>query len=141
MKIIMDAMGGDNAPDAVVLGALQAAEEYGVEFLLVGRGADLLDSMKRQGWDTLPAGVEVFNADDVVDMHDDPASVVKRRPGSSLVVGMRMLAEGGGDALISAGKYRRAADCGHFAGQANSGRPAGCLCAGASHRAGDGGAH
>ena len=63
MKIILDAMGGDNAPDAVVRGALEAAKEFGVQIVLVGRGADILASMKAQGWDTLPDGVELANAD------------------------------------------------------------------------------
>lgn len=103
MKIILDAMGGDNAPDAVVRGALEAAKEFGVQIVLVGRGADILASMKAQGWDTLPDGVEIANAEDVVDMHCDPAAVVKQHPNSSLVLGARMLAQGGGDAFISAG--------------------------------------
>ena len=103
MKIILDAMGGDNAPHAVVRGALEAAKEFGVQIVLVGRGADILASMKAQGWDTLPDGVELANAEDVVDMHCDPAAVVKQHPNSSLVLGARMLAQGGGDALISAG--------------------------------------
>ena len=103
MKIILDAMGGDNAPDAVVRGALEAAKEFGVQIVLVGRGADILASMKAQGWDTLPDGVELANAEDVVDMHSDPAAVVKQHPNSSLVLGARMLAQGGGDAFISAG--------------------------------------
>ena len=103
MKIILDAMGGDNAPDAVVRGALEAAKEFGVQIVLVGRGADILASMKAQGWDTLPDGVELANAEDVVDMHCDPAAVVKQHPNSSLVLGARMLAQGGGDAFISAG--------------------------------------
>ena len=92
MKIILDAMGGDNAPDAVVRGALEAAKEFGVQIVLVGRGADILASMKAQGWDTLPDGVELANAEDVVDMHCDPAAVVKQHPNSSLVLGARMLA-------------------------------------------------
>ena len=103
MKIILDAMGGDNAPDAMVRGALEAAKEFGVQIVLVGRGADILASMKAQGWDTLPDGVELANAEDVVDMHCDPAAVVKQHPNSSLVLGARMLAQGGGDAFISAG--------------------------------------
>ena len=103
MKIILDAMGGDNAPDAVVRGALEAAKEFGVQIVLVGRGADILASMKAQGWDTLPDGVELANAEDVVDMHCDPAAVVKQHPNSSLVLGARMLAQGGGDAFISVG--------------------------------------
>ncbi len=103
MKIIIDAMGGDHAPDQIVLGALEAARDYGVEITLVGRGAQILDAMKHNGWDTLPAGVDVANADDVVDMHDDPMQVFRNRKGSSLVQGLKMLADGAGDAFISAG--------------------------------------
>lgn len=103
MKIIIDAMGGDHAPEQIVLGALQAAKEFGVEIVLVGRGEEVLACMKAQGWDTLPAGVEVANAEDVVDMHVDPAEVVRRHRGSSMVMGLKMLADGGGDAFISAG--------------------------------------
>ena len=103
MKIIIDAMGGDNAPDQIVLGALQAAKEYAVEIILVGRGEEILDSMKKHGWDTLPAGVEIANADDIVDMHADPAEVVRQHKGSSMVLGLKMLSDGEGDAFISAG--------------------------------------
>lgn len=103
MKIIIDAMGGDHAPEQIVLGALQAAEEFGVRIVLVGKGEELLACMKRQGWDTLPAGVEVANAEDIVDMHADPAEVVKQHRGSSMVLGLKMLADGEGDAFISAG--------------------------------------
>lgn len=107
------------APDAVVRGALEAAKEFGVQIVLVGRGADILASMKAQGWDTLPDGVELANAEDVVDMHCDPAAVVKQHPNSSLVLGARMLAQGGGDAFISAGNTGRAAHGGHAARQAH----------------------
>lgn len=103
MKIIIDAMGGDHAPEQIVLGALQSAKEFGVEIILVGRGEDILASMKRHGWDTLPSGVEIANAEDIVDMHADPAEVVRQHKGSSMVLGLKMLADGAGDAFISAG--------------------------------------
>ncbi len=103
MKIIIDAMGGDNAPQAPVLGAFQAAKDFGVQVTLVGRGEDILQVMKSNGINDLPQGVEIANADDVVDMHDDPASVIHKRKNSSMVVGLKMLADGQGDAFISAG--------------------------------------
>ena len=103
MKIILDTMGGDHAPEAPVLGALEAAKTYGSQILLVGRGDEILDVMKRHGIDTLPDGVEITHADDVVDMHDDPANVIRKKPNSSMVVGLKMLAEGKGDAFVSAG--------------------------------------
>ena len=103
MRILIDAMGGDHAPDAIVQGAIDAAKEFDVQIVLVGRGEAILKSLSSLGMDTLPKGVEVANADDVVDMHDDPATVVRKRKDSSMVVGLRMLAEGQGDAMISAG--------------------------------------
>jgi len=103
MKIILDAMGGDNAPEAVVLGALEAAKDFSTEIILVGRGEDILAAMKKNGISDLPAGVAIANAEDVVDMHDDPAAVLHKRKNSSMVVGLKMLAEGQGDAFISAG--------------------------------------
>ena len=103
MKIILDVMGGDNAPEAPVLGALQAAKDFGAQIILVGRGEEILGVMQKNGIDTLPDGVEIANADDVVDMHDDPAAVVHKRKNSSMVVGLKALADGQGDAFVSAG--------------------------------------
>ena len=103
MKIILDAMGGDNAPLAPALGAVEAAKLYGSNIILVGREQDIMDALKAKGIENLPAGVEIAQADDVVDMHDDPANVIRKKPGSSMVVGLKMLAEGKGDAFISAG--------------------------------------
>ncbi len=103
MKIILDAMGGDLAPEAPVLGAIDAAKAFGVEIVLVGRGEDILEVMSKHGIADLPDGVEIANADDVVDMHDDPASVIHKRKNSSMVIGLKMLAEGKGDAFVSAG--------------------------------------
>lgn len=103
MKIILDAMGGDLAPEAPVQGAIEAAKAYGVEIVLVGRGEEILEVLKKQGIENLPAGMEIANADDVVDMHDDPASVIHKRKNSSMVVGLKMLADGKGDAFVSSG--------------------------------------
>ena len=103
MKIILDAMGGDYAPEAPVLGAVDAAKAYGTQITLVGRGEEILEVLKKNGIDNLPQGMEICNADDVVDMHDDPANVVRKRKNSSMVVGLRMLSEGQGDAFVSAG--------------------------------------
>ena len=103
MKIILDAMGGDHAPEAPVLGALQAAKDFGAQITLVGRGEAILEVMRNNGIQDLPEGVEITNAEDVVDMHDDPMAVIRKRKDSSMVVGLRMLAEGQGDAFVSAG--------------------------------------
>ena len=103
MKIILDAMGGDNAPEAPVLGAIEAVKTWGSQITLVGRGEEILAVMKKHGIETLPDGMEIAHADDVVDMHDDPANVVRKRKNSSMIVGLKMLSEGQGDAFVSAG--------------------------------------
>ena len=103
MRIIIDAMGGDNAPKAIVAGAIDAAREFGVDMILVGHGESILRCLNEIGLDNLPKGIEVANADDVVTMEDDPASVMREHRGSSMVLGLKMLAEGRGDAFISAG--------------------------------------
>ena len=103
MKIILDAMGGDLAPEAPVMGAIDAAKAYGAEIVLVGRGEEILEVLKKNGIENLPAGIEIAHADDVVDMHDDPGKVIHQRKNSSMVVGLKMLSEGKGDAFVSAG--------------------------------------
>ena len=103
MKIILDAMGGDLAPEAPVLGAIEAAKAYNAQITLVGRGEEILEVMRKHGIQDLPAGLEIAHADDVVDMHDDPGKVINKRKNSSMVVGLKMLSDGQGDAFVSAG--------------------------------------
>ena len=103
MRIILDAMGGDNAPQAPVIGALQAAKDFGAQIILVGKGDEILSVMRSQGYNDLPEGIEIAHADEVVDMHDDPANVIRKKKNSSMVIGLKMLADGMGDAFVSAG--------------------------------------
>ena len=103
MKIVLDAMGGDHAPLAPVMGAVDAAKDFGAQITLVGRGEEILKVLKENGISTLPAGITIADAEEVVDMHDDPASVCRKKKNSSMVVGLRMLSEDQGDAFISAG--------------------------------------
>ena len=103
MRIIVDAMGGDNAPLAPVQGALQAIKEYGVEVVLVGRGEDILAALKKEGVDELPQGLSITHADQVVEMCDNPATAFKEKKDSSLTVGLNLLKNGEGDAFVSAG--------------------------------------
>ena len=103
MRIILDAMGGDNAPQAPVIGALQAAKDFGAQITLVGRGEEILSVLRSQGYHDLPEGMEIAHADEVVDMHDDPATVVRKRKNSSMMIGLKMLSDGLGDAFVSAG--------------------------------------
>lgn len=103
MKIIVDAMGGDNAPQATVQGALDAHRLHGVDIILVGRMAEVLRAVEACGEKTLPAGVEIRDAAEVVEISDDPAIAFKVKKDSSLTVGLNLLKAGEGDAFVSAG--------------------------------------
>ena len=103
MKIIVDAMGGDNAPQAPVMGAIQANREYGVDIILVGKGEEILKVLAGNGISDLPAGVAVTHASEVVEVCDDPATAFRKKKDSSLTVGLNLLKEGEGDAFVSAG--------------------------------------
>ena len=103
MKIIVDAMGGDNAPASNVKGALDAVRELGVEVILVGRGEDILGVLKAEGVSDLPHGLEIAHASEVVEMCDNPATAFREKKDSSLTVGLNLLKNGDGDAFVSAG--------------------------------------
>jgi len=96
-------MGGDNAPMAPVLGALQAVRDFDAQVTLVGRGEEILGVLRENGVTDLPGGLEIANAEEVVDMHDDPANVIRKKKNSSMVIGLKLVADGEGDAFVSAG--------------------------------------
>ncbi len=102
MRILVDAMGGDNAPKAPVLGAVEVARDHKGMITLVGREEEIRRVFQEEQLE-MPANMTIVHADDVVDMHDDPAAIVHKRKGSSMVVGLKLLAEGQGDAFVSAG--------------------------------------
>ena len=103
MNIILDAMGGDNAPLAPVMGAVDAAKDFGARIILIGRQEQILATLKENGIDNLPDGISIVHTEEIVDMHDDPANVVRKKKDSSMIAGLRLLSEGEGDAFISAG--------------------------------------
>ena len=103
MKIIVDAMGGDLAPEETVGGALKAAAEQKLDIMLVGRGEDILKVLERRGISDVPRGIEIVDASEVIEMDDDPAMAVRIKKDSSMTVGLTQLRDGNGDALVSAG--------------------------------------
>ncbi|MDY3014959.1 MAG: phosphate acyltransferase PlsX [Evtepia sp.] len=103
MKIIVDAMGGDHAPMAPVEGALKAVQELGVEVILTGRAEEVLRCIEQLGHKTLPKGVEIAHASEVIEMEDNPARAFKEKKDSSMTVGLNLLKEGNGEAFVSAG--------------------------------------
>jgi glycerol-3-phosphate acyltransferase PlsX len=102
MKIAVDAMGGDNAPQALVSGAVQAAKEYGVGIILVGIEQVIRRELDRHPQaKTLP--LEIRHASEVVDMLDSPATVYRRKKDSSIRVANELVKSGEAVAVISAG--------------------------------------
>lgn len=102
MRIILDAMGGDNAPGAIVKGAVAASKETDAEIVLVGREAEVRQCLADCGGEGL-ANITVVHADEVVTMEDDPTRACQRKKDSSMAVALRMLKNGEGDAVVSAG--------------------------------------
>lgn len=102
MKIIVDAMGGDHAPQALVQGAVDAQKEFGVDITLVGREAEIRACLTECSAADDPQ-ISIVNADEVIDMHDDPTTAVRRKKNSSMAVALNLLRDGAGDAMISAG--------------------------------------
>ena len=103
MKIIVDAMGGDNAPLEIVKGALQAQKRFGAAIVFTGDEAAILDAVRACGLTDLPDGAAVIPATETVEMCDDPATVFRRKKDTSMGVGLTLLKNGGGDAMVSAG--------------------------------------
>lgn len=101
MKIIIDAMGGDNAPLAPMQGAEMAVKELGVEVIAVGYKEKIDAVVKVNNIDM--TGITVVHASEVIGMEDSASEAIRRKKDSSLVVALRMLAEGQGDAVVSAG--------------------------------------
>jgi len=102
MKIAVDAMGGDNAPHAIVAGAVQAAKEYGAGIILVGIEQVVQAELKKHPHaSSLP--IEIRNASEVVDMLDSPVTVYRRKKDSSIRIANELVKSGEAVAVISAG--------------------------------------
>ena len=99
--IIVDAFGGDNAPLEVLKGCERAVSELGVEIILTGNK----DTIKKCGADNGISlkGMKIEHTTDVFDIHDEPKEIIRSGSSTSMAVGLRLLAEGKGDAFVSAG--------------------------------------
>lgn len=103
MRIALDAMGGDNAPAAIVDGAVEAAMEADGRFdlILVGRQDELERCISENGYST--GNIEIVHAPDVISMSESPATAIRRKREASIVVATRLHKEGRADAVVSAG--------------------------------------
>ncbi len=103
MRIIVDAFGGDNAPEQILLGCAQARQELGVDILLTGDKARLEACAKELNLQQELTAMEILPCGQTLTMEDEPTSVIREKSDSSMAVGLRALAEGKGDAFASAG--------------------------------------
>ena len=106
MKILLDAMGGDNAPDANIKGAVNAINQIKAELILIGK-EDVIKSKLKEFYDKtaeeISPRLKIVNTTETIEMEDTPTLAIKHKKDSSMVVGFRMLKDGQGDVFISAG--------------------------------------
>ncbi len=101
MKIIVDAMGGDNAPDAIVKGCLLARDEYNVNIVLSGKEDIIKKCIESETKDY--KNIEILNAEDVITNDDKPVMAIRRKKESSLVKALYAVKNNEADAIVSAG--------------------------------------
>ncbi len=106
MKIILDAMGGDNAPDANIKGAVNAINKIKAEVILVGKEETIRNKVKQfygKKVEEISKRLKIKNATETIEMDETPTVAIKHKKDSSMVVGFKMLKENEGDVFISAG--------------------------------------
>ena len=106
MKILLDAMGGDNAPDANIKGAVKAINQIKAEVVLIGKEDVIRKKIKDfygKELEEISDRLKIQNATETIEMEDKPTTAIKHKKDSSMVVGFKMLKEDEGDVFISAG--------------------------------------
>ncbi len=106
MRILLDAMGGDNAPDANIKGAVKAINDIKAEVILIGKKEIIEEKIKQlygKKIEEISDRLKIKNATEIIEMEDSPTGAIKHKKDSSMVVGFKMLKEGEGDVFISAG--------------------------------------
>jgi len=107
LKILLDAMGGDNAPDATIKGAIRAVNEVEAEIVLIGKEEVINQRVKelygKGKISDINSRLSIRNATETIEMEDIPTQAIKHKKDSSMVVGFNMLKEGEGDVFVSAG--------------------------------------
>lgn len=98
MRIAVDAMGGDYAPEEIIKGALQAREQLGITIALVGRPEAMQPFLPEN-----MAGIEIVPAEDDIGMDEEPVSSLKRKPKASIRVAMEHVRSGQSSAVVAAG--------------------------------------
>ena len=107
MIILLDAMGGDNAPDANIKGAVKAINQIEAKVVLIGKEEVIKSRIKelygKDNINDISPRLSIKNATETIEMEDIPTQAIKHKKDSSMVVGFNMLKQGEGDVFISAG--------------------------------------
>lgn len=103
MKIIVDAFGGDNAPEEILKGCAEAVQELGIDIVLSGNRDRIIKAAQACDIIQTIRNMEILDCDDVLSMEDEPGDILKEKRESSMAVGLKALAEGKGNAFASAG--------------------------------------
>lgn len=101
MKILIDGMGGDNAPDVIVKGAIMATEFTQEELCIIGIESEIRELIKKYGY--MGNQISIVNATQNIENDESPVKAIRRKKDSSIVIGLNMLNDGDGDVFISAG--------------------------------------
>jgi len=101
VRVALDAMGGDNAPGEIVLGAVQAAREYGIGVYLVGREETIQAELAKH--DTKGLDLPILHTDEVIEMDEHPANAVRRKRNASMVLALQLVRDGEAVGAVSAG--------------------------------------
>lgn len=101
MRIAIDAMGGDNAPKAIIEGALQAIQEYGIEVFLIGKKDEINKYVEDK---FISSGhLKIIDASEIIFNDDSPVTAIRQKKDSSMVIGLKLVKEGQCDGFVSAG--------------------------------------
>lgn len=101
MKIALDAMGGDFAPEMTIAGALEAVAEHDLDVILVGDKQRISEILRDKRYP--PERISLFHASEVVAMHESPSTAIRKKRDSSVRRAVELVKSGGADAAVSAG--------------------------------------
>lgn len=101
MKIAVDAMGGDYAPEEIIKGAVMGAKEHGTEIILVGPTEKIEKELAK--YDRSGVNIEIVNTSEYLIEDEHPAYALRQKRNASILVATKLVKEGKADAVIGAG--------------------------------------
>ena len=126
MKIVIDGMGGDNAPMAPVEGACMAVKEYGVDIVITGDKDQLEAELAKHDCDK--SKIEIVHTTQIITNDEKPVAAIRRKTDSSMVVALNMVKNKEADAMVSAGSTGALLSGGVFVIKRIKGISRPCIC-------------